>query len=68
MHKMSKRTLNNSNSFMITTDKSLAIQTLSTTVVTPLCNSNLDEKSSRSHTVYYQQACEMQHKISLDRV
>ena len=44
--------------------KGLAIQTPSMAAVTPLCNSNQDEKSSRSHTVYYQQPCEVQHKIS----
>lgn len=36
--------------------------------VTPLCNSNQDEKSSRSHTVYYNEPCEMQHKISWSTV
>ena len=48
--------------------KGLAIQTPSMAAVTPLCNSNQDQKSSRSHTVYSNQPCEMQHKISSDRV
>ena len=72
---MSKRTLNNSNFFDDTPIvacslqiKVLAIETPSMAVVTPLCNSNQDEKSSRSHTIYYNQPCEMQHKISSDRV
>ena len=72
---MSKRTLNNSNFFDDTPIvacslqlKGLAIQTPSIAAVTPLCNSNQDEKSSRSHTVYYHQPCEMQHKISSNRV
>ena len=38
---------------MFTPDKGLAIQTPSIAAVTPLCNSNQDEKSSRSQTVYY---------------
>ena len=75
MYKNVQRTLNNSN-FLDDTPiaacslqiKVLAIQTTSMAAVTPLCNSNQDEKSSRSHTVYYNQPCEMQHKISLDRV
>src|SRR5215216_4380521 len=73
--KTSKRTLNNSNFFDDTPIvacslqiKVLAIQTLSFAAVTPLRNSNQDEKSSRSHTVYYHQPCEMQHKISWSTV
>src|SRR5215216_2431207 len=72
---MSKRTRNNSKkiddarivacSLQI---KVLAIQTPSFAFVTPLCISNQDEKSSRSHTVYYHQPCEMQYKISWSTV
>ena len=73
--KMSKRTVNNSNFFDDTTIVAcslqievLAIQTPSFVAVTPLCNSNQDEKSSRSHTVYYHQPCEMKYKISWSTV
>ena len=73
--KMSKRTLNNSNFFDDTPIvacslqiKVLAIQTPSFAAMIPLSNSNQDKKSSRSHTVYYHQPCEMQHKISWSTV
>ena len=69
--KMSKRTLINSKFFDDTPIvacslqiEALAIQTPSFAAVTPLWNLNQDEKSSRSHTVYYHQLCEMQYKIS----
>ena len=44
------------------------MQTPSMATVTPLCNSNQGEKSSRPNTVYYNQPCEMQHKISWSTV
>jgi len=73
--KMSKRNLNNSNFFNDTPIVAssleiqvLAIQTQSFAVVTPLCNSNQDKKPSWSHTIYYHQPCDMQHKLSWSTV